>query len=109
MHAHLPSFNPLPSGLRDILIRTTSIKEKDMPTDIWTVNGGMTCAAGGGEQQGARSKLVKPALLGGTAALQIEPGSEPGWVKVTMSSNSPGWLGFGVADPGAFPTPLQAD
>ncbi len=46
-------------------------------------------------------KLVKSFLLGGSAALEVEPGSEPGWVKVTFSSSSPGWLGFGVADPGA--------
>ena len=101
------------SGLRDILLRTTSIK--DLPTDIWTATNPMTCAAGpaGGIANlqgstsagagGARNKLVLPALLGGTAALQIDPGSEPGWVKVTLSSSSSsssGWLGFGVADPG---------
>jgi hypothetical protein len=75
----------------------------------------MTCTAAasgannlqGGDSTGpggARNKLVLPALLGGTAALQVEPGSEPGWVKVTLSSSSSssssGWLGFGVADPG---------
>ena len=56
-----------------------------------------------GHQAGGARKLAVPALLGGTAALQVEPGSEPGWVKVTLSSSSSsssGWLGFGVADPG---------
>jgi hypothetical protein len=98
-------------GLRDILLRTTSIK--DLPTDIWTATNPMTCTAGPSSGAnnlqgsnsagagGARNKLVLPALLGGTAALQVEPGSEPGWVKVTLSSSSSsGWLGFGVADPG---------
>ena len=99
----LPLFSLL-SALRDILLRTTRIK--DLPQDIWTANNAMTCAAGasnlqGGHTGGGRSKLVMPALLGGSASLLVEPASEPGWVKVTLSSSGSGWLGFGVADPGA--------
>ena len=56
--AHHSLHPPTPAALRDILIRTSSIKEKDMPTDIWTVNGGMTCAAGAGEQGSSAGELT---------------------------------------------------
>jgi hypothetical protein len=35
---------------------------------------------------------------------QVDPGSEPGWVKVQLTAAGSGWLGFGVADPGGFLT-----
>jgi hypothetical protein len=46
-----------------------------------------------------RSLLLLLLLL---LLLQVDPGSEPGWVKVQLSAAGSGWLGFGVADPGAW-------
>lgn len=92
------------AALRDILARTTSIQ--DLPEDIWSATGSMTCAAGSASSlQGAntapgRNKLLLPALLAGTMTLAVEPASDAGWVKVSVTTTGVGWLGFGVADPG---------
>lgn len=91
------------AGLRDIIMRNTNIK--DLPADIWTATGSMTCAAGSGGAGGSRNapghnKLAMSSLLGGTASLDVQPAQDPGWVKVAVTAAGEGWLGFAVADPG---------
>jgi hypothetical protein len=63
---------PFASGLRDIIARTTTIK--NLPKDIWTATAGMTCAADSSEGStgvGVRSRLLLPAIMGGSASLRV--------------------------------------
>jgi hypothetical protein len=62
------------AGLRDIIARTTTIK--DLPKDIWTATAGMTCAADSSEgpqgaNAGGRNRLVLPAIMAGSATLRV--------------------------------------
>jgi hypothetical protein len=95
--------NTTTTGLRDILARTTNIK--DLPADIWSSHPAATCAAGssgGANAAAGKNKLLLPALLAGSTSLVVERSKEPGWVKVQLDTTGSGWLGFGVADPGGW-------
>lgn len=107
-----------------MILRSTNIS--DLPSNIWIATAGtqgMTCAAqtdgsssssigtksvaGAGGTGSAGNKLRLSSPLGGTVMLQIEPGSQAGWVKVSLASAGEGWLGFGVADPGKLRAALK--